>query len=132
MSHALIDSFIDTYVQTLRDQNAAVFAGAGLSIPAGLVDWKGLLKNIARDVGLDVKKEEDLITVAQFHVNERRSRHQINQALIDEFASRSKLTENHKLLASLPIRTYWTTNYDTLIEESLRNAGKIPDVKITV
>jgi hypothetical protein len=132
MPHSPIDSFIDAYVQALHDQNAAVFAGAGLSIPAGLVDWKGLLKNIARDVGLDVKKEEDLITVAQFHVNERRSRHQINQALIHEFATRAKLTDNHKILASLPIRTYWTTNYDTLLEESLRNAGKTPDVKITV
>src|SRR6266446_366611 len=132
MPRNLIDSFIDTYLQALRDQNAAVFAGAGLSIPAGLVDWKGLLKNIAHDIGLDVNKEEDLITVAQFHVNERRSRHQINQALIHEFATRAKLTENHKILASLPIRIYWTTNYDTLIEESLRQAGKTPDVKITV
>jgi hypothetical protein len=35
-------------------------------------------------------------------------------------------------LASLPIRTYWTTNYDTLIEESLKQVGKTPDVKITV
>jgi Sir2- and TIR-associating SLOG family/SIR2-like domain len=127
-----IDSFIEIYVQALHDQNAAIFAGAGLSIPAGLVDWKGLLKNIARDIGLDVKKEEDLITVAQFHVNERRSRHQINQALIHEFATRAKLTDNHKVLASLPIRTYWTTNYDALIEESLKQAGKTPDVKITV
>ena len=132
MPHSAIDSFIDTFVQALHDQSAAIFAGAGLSIPAGLVDWKGLLKNIARDVGLDVKKEEDLITVAQFHVNERRSRHQINQALINEFATRARLTDNHKILASLPIRTYWTTNYDTFIEESLRQAGKTPDVKITV
>ncbi len=132
MPHNPIDSFIDIYVQALHDRNAAVFAGAGLSIPAGLVDWKGLLKNIARDVGLDVRKEDDLITVAQFHVNERRSRHQINQSLIHEFATRAKLTANHKILASLPIRTYWTTNYDVLIEESLRQSGKTPDVKITV
>jgi hypothetical protein len=127
-----IDSFIDTFVQALHDQNAAIFAGAGLSIPAGLVNWKDLLRNIASDIGLDVNKEEDLITVAQFHVNERGGRHRINQALIDEFSSRAKSTDNHKLLAALPIKTYWTTNYDVLIEESLRAAGKNPDVKITV
>jgi len=132
LATSLIDSFIDTYVQALHDQNAAVFVGAGLSIPAGMVDWKGLLKNIARDIGLDVKKEEDLITLAQFHVNERRSRHQINQALIHEFSTRAKLTKNHKILSSLPIRTYWTTNYDPLVEESLRQMGKTPDVKVTV
>jgi len=131
MPASQIDSFINTYVQALRDQNAAVFAGAGLSIPAGMVDWKGLLKDIAKDIGLDVDKEYDLITVAQFHCNERGGRHRINQALIDEFTRRAKLTENHGLLASLPIRMYWTTNYDHLLEDSLKAAGKIPDVKMT-
>src|SRR6266478_6255566 len=132
MSRDPIDSFIDTYVQALHDQNAAVFAGAGLSIPAGLVNWNELLKDIARDIGLDVNKEDDLVTVAQFHVNERGGRHRINQALINEFATRSKSTANHGLLASLPIKTYWTTNYDSLIEDSLEAHGKTPDVKTTV
>jgi len=119
-------------VKALGDQNAAIFAGAGMSIPAGLVDWKSLLRSVARDVGLDVKKEDDLITLAQFHFNERGGRHGINQALVDEFASRGSVTENHRILASLPISTYWTTNYDTIIEEALRGEGKRPDTKITV
>src|SRR5580698_9638708 len=120
MARDLIVSFINEFVQALHDQNAAVFAGAGLSIPAGMVNWKGLLKNIAREIGLDVNKEDDLVSLAQFHVNERGGRHQINQALINEFARRAKLTDNHKMLARLPIRTYWTTNYDTLIEDALK------------
>jgi hypothetical protein len=127
-----IDSFVETYVEALRDQNAAIFAGAGLSIPAGLVNWKDLLRDVVSDVGLDVDKETDLIAAAQFHVNERRGRHKINQALIHEFAVRAKPTENHKLLASLPIKTYWTTNYDSLIEDSLKANAKTPDVKTTV
>jgi hypothetical protein len=129
---AELNAFVETYVAALRDQNAAIFAGAGLSIPAGLVNWKGLLKSIAREINLDVRKEDDLVTLAQFHVNERGGRHGINQALLHEFATRAKLTENHKILAALPIRTYWTTNYDTLIEDALRAAGKMPDVKMTV
>jgi hypothetical protein len=132
MPRDLVESFVNTYVQALHDQNAAVFAGAGLSIPAGMVNWKDLLKNIAREIGLDVKKEEDLVTLAQFHVNEHGGRHKINQALIHEFAHRARLTENHKILAALPIRTYWTRNYDVLIEESLKQANKTPDVKVTV
>src|SRR5882757_4830021 len=132
MSRDPIDSFIETYIQALHDQNAAIFAGAGLSIPAGLVNWKELLRNVADDIGLDVDKEDDLITVAQFHVNERGGRHRINQALIHEFAVRSKSTANHELLASLPIKTFWTTNYDSLIEDSLEAHGKTPDVKTTI
>src|SRR6476661_3812094 len=111
-----VDRFINVYVQALRDENAAIFAGAGLSIPAGLVDWAALMREIAEDVGLSVDREHDLVSLAQFHVNERGGRHRINQALITEFAERASLTDNHKLLASLPIRTYWTTNYDTLLE----------------
>src|SRR5579885_2808044 len=131
MGHDPIDSFIETYVQALHDQNAAIFAGAGLSIPAGLVNWNDLLRGIASDIGLDVDKENDLISVAQFHVNERGGRNRINQALIHEFARRSKTTVNHDLLASLPIKTFWTTNYDSLIEDSLKAHGKLPDVKST-
>ena len=127
-----VDSFAEQYASAILDGNAAVFAGAGLSIPAGLVDWKGLLKGIAREIGLDVRKEDDLISLAQYHVNSRRGRHRINQQLLDEFGKRASLTDNHRLLTALPIRTYWTTNYDTLIEDALAQAGKLADVKRTV
>jgi hypothetical protein len=126
-----IDRFVELYVQALRDENAAIFAGAGLSIPAGLVDWASLMRDIGHDVGLNVDEEHDLLSVAQFHVNERGGRHRLNQALVTEFAERSKLTENHRILASLPIRTFWTTNYDTLLEDALRQARKRADVKTT-
>lgn len=126
-----IDQFVDVYIRALRDENAAVFAGAGLSIPAGLIDWAALMRDIASEIGLNVDKEHDLLSVAQFHVNERGGRNRINQALVTEFAERSELSDNHLLLASLPIRTYWTTNYDTLLEESLRRARKRVDVKTT-
>jgi hypothetical protein len=127
-----LNSFTKTYLAALREENAAVFAGAGLSIPTGLVDWRSLLRDIAHDIHLDVGREQDLISVAQFHVNERGGRHRINQALVTEFAERATLSENHRLLAALPIKTYWTTNYDTLIEQALRAARKRPDVKSTV
>jgi len=132
VTQSSIDSFINSYVQALSDQNAAIFAGAGLSIPAGMVNWKELMCEIANDIGLDVSREDDLVAVAQYHYNERGGRHKINQALISRFSSKASSTINHSILASLPIRTFWTTNYDTLIEDSLRLAKKKPDVKITV
>src|SRR4029077_11900524 len=126
MSRDPIDSFIETYVQALHDQNAAIFAGAGLSIPAGLVNWKELLRGVAGDIGLDVDKEEDSITVAQFHVNERGGRHRINQVLIHEFAIRSKSTDNHELLAPLPIKPYGTPNYNPLLRIPLQRMERFP------
>ena len=89
------------------------------------------MRGVAHDVGLDVAKEDDLVALAQFHVNRHGVRHKINQSLVTEFSARAKSTRNHAILAALPIRTYWTTNYDHLIEDALRAAGKRPDVKST-
>lgn len=123
-------SFITKYLEAIDDNNAAVFAGAGLSIPAGYVNWKGLLKDIADELGLQIDKEDDLIALAQYHVNKTEGRGGINQKLIDEFSKSAQLTTNHKLLAQLPIQYYWTTNYDQLIERALDAANKSVDAKL--
>lgn len=124
--------FVDTYAKALKENNAAIFAGAGLSIPAGFVNWKELLKDIADELNLDIDQENDLIAVAQYHVNERgNNRHKLNQLLLDEFTRKTTVTSNHKILAALPIPAYWTTNYDKLIEKALDEEGKTPDVKLT-
>ncbi len=127
-----LSDFVKIYAKAIKDNNAAIFAGAGLSIPAGFVDWKNLLKDIAKDLNLDVDKENDLIAIAQYHYNEKgNNRHRLNQLLIDEFTQGTSVTPNHKLLAALPIQTYWTTNYDKLIEKAIEEEGKTPDAKIT-
>lgn len=129
---AHLGRFIDTYTRAIKENNAAVFAGAGLSIPAGFVNWKNLLRDIAKELDLDIDQENDLIAVAQYHYNERgNNRHKLNQLLINEFTQGSSVTLNHRILASLPIQVYWTTNYDKLLERALDEAGKTPDAKIT-
>jgi hypothetical protein len=127
-----IKEFIRVYGQALKDNNAAVFAGAGLSKSCGFVDWKELMRDIAANLGLDVDKETDLIAIAQYHINERLgNRSIINQTVIDQFVKDAELTENHRILARLPISSYWTTNYDNLIESAIKEAGKTPDEKKT-
>jgi hypothetical protein len=125
-----IKEFIKFYGQALKDNNAAIFAGAGLSKPCGFVDWKGLMREIAVSLGLDVDQETDLIAIAQYHINERLgNRSIINQTIKNNFAKNVVLTENHHILARLPISSYWTTNYDNLIEKAIKAEGKIPDEK---
>ena len=127
-----VQSFVSTFVNALREGTAAVFAGAGLSRPAGYVDWRGLLRSIARELQLDIDREHDLIALAQYHVNEKGgNRGHINQLLVDRFTSDTEITQNHSVLSRLPIKTFWTTNYDDLIERSLVEAGKIVDIKVT-
>ena len=127
-----LNRFVDTFTKSIKESNAAIFAGTGLSIPAGFVNWKNLLREIAVELNLDIDKENDLIAIAQYHYNEKgNNRHKLNQLLIEEFTQGTSVTPNHKILAALPIQTYWTTNYDKLIEKAIEEEGKTPDTKIT-
>lgn len=117
-------------IKNLQENNLAIFAGAGLSAPAGFVGWGELLRPIAEDLELDIEKENDLVALAQYHCNSNGdNRGRLNQILIDELSRNAESTENHKILARLPISAYWTTNYDKLIENSLSEIGKVPDTK---
>jgi hypothetical protein len=124
------ESMLRHFSEELQAGTSALFVGAGISVPAGYVSWKTLMHEIANDLGLDVNRETDLIAIAQFDVNRRGGRARINRTLIEEFTKKTKLTENHHLISSLPNRVIWTTNYDTLIEDAFRAANRRPDVKI--
>lgn len=123
--------FLDHFASAIEAGDAALFVGAGLSQPAGYVNWKELLRGIAEDLNLDVEVESDLVALAQYHLNVRSNRAHLNRRLVEEFTKKARATENHRLIAQLPVRTIWTTNYDTLLEDALRAAGKRVDVKST-
>jgi len=103
-----LETFYGHFEKALEEGYAALFAGADLSRPSGFVNRKELLRDIANELGLDVDRESD----------------------IEEFTKDAKLTENHRLITGLPIKTVWTTNYDQLLEQAYREIRKRPDVKI--
>jgi hypothetical protein len=127
-----IESFIKDFVNDIGENNAAIFAGAGMSKSAGYVSWPELLTDIAQELGLSVDREHDLISLAQYHVNERGGKAGIIKKILHEFSEQAEPSVNHDILARLPINTYWTTNYDKLIETSLSKNLKIVDVKYTL
>src|SRR4051794_31978241 len=108
------------YVEAIGNSDAALFVGAGLSREGGYVDWKGLLRGCAEELGLDLDREYDLVAVAQYYLNlSAQNRHGLNRMLVDEFSQQGQFTENHRIIGRLPISTIWTTNFDTLIETAL-------------
>lgn len=121
--------FIKDYVIEINSGDAAIFAGAGLSASQGFVSWKVLLKDFADELGLDIEKEHDLISLAQYHYN-KFQRGKINNKIKNEFTSLKTGGENHKILSRIGIDTFWTTNYDQLIEKTLESQGKTIEVKI--
>ena len=121
---------INSYAKAVIEGYAAVFAGAGVSRGSGYVDWKNLLRPLVEDIGLDIDKEDDLITAAQFYRNEKMNRATTNSRIIAAFTSETIENENIDILTRLPIQTYWTTNYDRLLEEGFRKNNRKAEVKI--
>jgi hypothetical protein len=127
-----LSEFKREYTKAITEGYAAIFAGAGLSRSSGYVNWKELLRTIAQDINLDVDRETDLIAVAQYYKNERGGRRgDINQIILNEFTKNSQENINIEILTRLPIDTYWTTNYDELIEKNLEKNNRKPDIKTT-
>lgn len=124
------EMLIRNFTKAIRQKSAAVFCGAGVSRPSGFVDWKLLLKPLAEEIGLDIDKETDLVSLAQFYRNESVTRAEINQSIIDAFNKDVDINENIKILTRLPIDVYWTTNYDKLLEYGLKEASRKADIKI--
>ncbi len=127
-----IETFYADYGKAIDRGSAAVFVGSGMSVPAGFVDWRQLLRGFATELGLDLDVEQDLVSVAQYHLNANNAdRSRLHQLLVDEFSRRVTAPPGLAALARLPIRTYWTTNYDRVLEQAIEAAGRTADVKAT-
>lgn len=128
---ASIQEFIREYVRAVSEGYAAIFAGAGLSRGSGYTNWKNLVRPLAMEIDLNVDLEHDLISIAQYYRNERGTRSSINQKILNEFTRDITPNENIEILTRLPISTYWTTNYDELLEDGLKQNNRKADIKIT-
>ncbi len=117
------EEFIREFSKEIMKSSAALFVGSGLSRPAGYIDWKGILNEAAFDIGLNVDKEDDLISLAEYYVTNKKNRAKIDSAISEYFSKDFEPTENHSLLASLPITSYWTTNFDQLLERTFEQHG---------
>ncbi|MBD3189240.1 MAG: hypothetical protein GF308_01275 [Candidatus Heimdallarchaeota archaeon] len=107
-------------INSIIKGNVVLFVGAGLSIGAGLNGWKELLKPLLDSINLPEKLQKDLTKAAQYY-EIKNGRHSLIQHIIEETDTTNlEVTDNHKRLAKLGIRTWITTNYDDLIERTFK------------
>lgn len=119
--------YLDRMVEEIQRGYFCIFAGAGLSAASGYVDWKTLLEPMGKQLGLNMNM--DLTLLAQYYEN-KFTRDELNRRILEEFAKIPKSNDNMEILASMPIHKYWTTNYDSVIEDTLKSNNKIVDVII--
>lgn len=120
-------SYLDQISEQMKLGYLSAFAGAGLSVASGYVDWKRLLEPLCKQMRLN--NDKDLTEIAQYYKNEY-GRQGLNDIVFNEFAKMPKNNENVTWLAKLPIKEYWTTNYDDIIEQEIQKRGKVVETII--
>lgn len=111
---------LNSILKQMKMGYLSIFAGAGLSVSSGYVDWKKLMLPVCELMRLD--NSGDLTEIAQFYKN-KYGRQGLNDIIFEEFSKIPKNNANIEILSRLPIKNYWTTNYDDVIETELRKRG---------
>ncbi|HRI66886.1 MAG TPA: SIR2 family protein [Polyangium sp.] len=117
--------------------NLVLFLGAGVSKNAGLPDWGGLLRNLAKGAGMSEAELEmlgDLGSLDQARAIELRMEANagaspkgtriLGASIAEACNNVHGYAMTHALLAALPVREVVTTNYDTLFERASEAAGR--------
>ncbi len=126
-----IESFINYFADKMINGKASFFIGSGISKSSGYYGWEDFLADKAEEIGLSIAKEKDLIMLAEYYIDNK-ARTKINESIKKCFADEiGQINNIHKMISSLPFNSIWTTNYDSLIERSLKIADRSYNVITT-
>lgn len=113
----------------LAQSDTIIFVGSGISLWSGLPTWSGMIEELAKflekgtgnaDLVRAEAKKGDLLQAASYGFD------QLTKQQIGEFVreachyGRARPNEVHRKIVTLGPRCFITTNYDDLIEQSLR------------
>jgi hypothetical protein len=113
----------------LTQEDCVLFIGSGISVWSGLPTWNGIIEKLAKFIEMDggnanlvreEAKKGDLLQAASYGFD-KLTTHQIGRFIYDACQyGIARPHEIHRKIIALGPRCYVTTNYDNLIEESLR------------
>jgi NAD-dependent SIR2 family protein deacetylase len=116
--------FLKEFPESLAEETAAIFVGAGVSIGAGYPSWKNLLRDIGEELGVSSDDVSDLAALAQWHIRRSSGATKIRQVIRNEIGAERPVPDTLDIIARLPVRHLWTTNYDRLIERAFSALGR--------
>jgi hypothetical protein len=108
--------------QFSRENNGAIFVGAGLSIGAGLPGWGDLMQRLSSELD-DCPANASYLDLAQYYVIQFGKNRLISRLREELETVDIQPTVLHNALVQLKISPVFTTNYDNLLEKALQAAG---------
>lgn len=101
----------------INEGEVVLFVGAGFSKMAGFPMWDELLEPLKKELEYP---PSDLIKLAQEY-EDKKGRNNLNRHLISELSSKKiVISKAHKIIASLPLHSILTLNFDEAIEETFK------------
>ncbi|OHD42288.1 MAG: hypothetical protein A2086_10140, partial [Spirochaetes bacterium GWD1_27_9] len=126
----VIDEHIKNIINANNNNRLAIFVGSGISKTSETAilkspDWKELIKKIEKD--LDITEENDFLKIAQLFYLEF-GEYTYYEKLKSYFPDNLEPSIVHKLIFSLKPHCIITTNWDNILETTIRNNAYIYDI----
>jgi len=122
---------LEDLARAIRNRQAILFAGAGVSMTVGLPSWRTLIEHIAEELRLDAEvvasPDINYLTLAEFYrlkqgtIGSLRSWMDRNWSIPDEALKTSRV---HQLICELDFPIVYTTNFDRNLESAFQLNGK--------
>jgi len=116
----MLEQDIRFLAEELEKGKLVVFVGAGVSKNSGLPEWKELIKDYAEYRGIKEFTSKEYLTIPE-EVFERYGSLKYYEIAEKRFLGKYVPNSVHRILKKMDLTYIITTNYDTLIEDQIKN-----------
>ena len=116
----MLEQDIRFLAEELEKGKLVVFVGAGVSKNSGLPEWKELIKDYAEYRGIKEFTSKEYLTIPE-EVFERYGSLKYYEIAEKRFLGKYVPNSIHRILKKMKLTYIITTNYDTLIEDEIKN-----------